>query len=57
MSLSPVHFIIRRTRNNRFAIVERGRYIARNDAIRYESKDPKRVAKVLDWLNDIFANC
>ena len=53
MSLSPVHFIIRRTRNNRFAIVERGRYVARNDSIRYESRDPARVAKVLDWLKSL----
>ena len=51
--LNPVHFIIRRTRQGRLAIVERGRYVARNDAIRYESRDPERVAKVLDWLKEV----
>ena len=54
---STTHFVIRRTRQGRIAIVERARYLNRREAIRYESKDPKRVAKVLDWLNDIFANC
>ena len=44
------HFVIRRTSQGRLAIVERGRHISRREAIRYESKDPKRVAKVLDWL-------
>ena len=44
------YFIIRRTRQGRLAIVERGRYLNRRESIRYESRDPARVAKVLDWL-------
>ena len=53
MSFNRIHFVIRRTRHGRFAIVERGRYITRREAIRYESKDPARVAKVLDWLKSV----
>jgi len=47
------YFVIRRTRKNRYAIVERGRYISRKESIRYESGDFKRVSRVLDWLNSI----